>query len=87
MDVFNYSSQEHLDELIKALEDQNEEPLLTNIQERYEEIVKHMNVTEELYDIRKGMQVSNSNTIIFVTKQNVFAYLYVLSLASYVVIF
>ncbi|XP_047143323.1 nucleosome-remodeling factor subunit BPTF isoform X2 [Hydra vulgaris] len=58
-DIFYYSCQEHLDELIAVLrEEDNEVELLTVIEDRYEEIVRHMKVTEELYNEQKGDLVS-----------------------------
>ena len=54
-DIFYYSCQEHLDELIAVLrEEEDEVDLLTVIEDRYEEIVRHMKVTEELYNEQKG---------------------------------
>ena len=53
-DVFYYSSKDHLDELLNALVDQDEYNLASVIQERYEDITKHMKITEELYTEKKG---------------------------------
>ena len=54
LDVFYYSSKKHVDELIKALDDQDEFNLVSAIRERYEDIMKHMKITEELYFEKKG---------------------------------
>ena len=56
--MFYYSSKKHIDELLKALEDQDEFNLVAAIRERYEDIMKHMKISEELYSEKKGKQPS-----------------------------
>ena len=52
-DTFYYSSQKHVDELMDALRDEEDESdLLTALEERYEDIVRHMKITLELYEVR-----------------------------------
>ena len=56
-DTFYYSSQSHFDELLEVLRsevDEAEEDLLAVLNERYEEIVRHMKVTAELCNDFKG---------------------------------
>ena len=63
-DVFYYSTQKHLDELTKALRSQEEYVLLNAIDERYDEIVKHMKITDELYKEKKGMTCTRLKIVV-----------------------
>lgn len=57
LDLFYYSCKEHLDELIEVLRKHgdHEEELLTTFEERYDEIIRHMNVTQDLYTEKQGL--------------------------------
>ena len=48
-----------MDELLRALENQYEDHLVAVLQDRYDEIVRHMNITEELYNEKKGKNFQN----------------------------
>lgn len=59
LDLFYYSCKDHLDELIEVLRKHgdDEEELLTTFEERYDEIIRHMNVTQDLYAEKQGLYV------------------------------
>ena len=53
-EIFYYSTKIQLDELIKSLDPSKyESKLIRNINEQYEEIVRCMQITEELTNSRK----------------------------------
>lgn len=55
LDIFYYSCQKHFDELLSALrDDEKETELVSVLEDRYDEIVRHMKITEELYQEKKG---------------------------------
>lgn len=58
-DIFYYSCQKHLDELIDVLKDEEDESeLVAVLEERYDDIVRHMKVTAELYEENRGELLS-----------------------------